>query len=159
MLAQRMISILPALQFQEALEITQIHSCFDATSGLIQSRPFRSPHHSISLSAMIGTAKLVPGEISLAHNGILFLDEITEFRRDVLEALRTPIQDDEIKLRRANGFHSFPCRFSLIAASNPCPCGWLNHPTKNVDASQPKLNDIKINYQAPYLIVLIFRFG
>lgn len=130
MLAQRMISILPSLQFQEALEITQIHSCFDASSALNQARPFRSPHHSISLSAMIGTAKLTPGEISLAHNGVLFLDEITEFRRDVLEALRTPLQDGEIKLRRANGFYTFPSQFSLIAASNPCPCGWFNHPTK-----------------------------
>ena len=130
MLAQRMTSILPALQFQEALEITQIHSCFDAGAGLIQKRPFRAPHHSISLSALTGTAKLLPGEISLAHNGVLFLDEIIEFRRDVLEALRTPMQDGFIKLRRANGAYSFPSRFSLIAAANPCPCGWLNHPTK-----------------------------
>ena len=130
MLAQRMPSILPSLQFQESLEITQIHSCFASIAGLIQERPFRAPHHSISLSALIGTAKLVPGEVSLAHNGVLFLDEIIEFRRDVLEALRTPLQDGIIKLRRAHGFHIFPSRFSLIAAANPCPCGWFNHPTK-----------------------------
>ena len=130
MLAQRMISILPSLQFQEALEITQIHSSYDSTQGLQECRPFRSPHHSISLSAMIGTAKLLPGEVSLAHNGVLFLDECTEFRRDVLESLRTPLQDGKITLRRAQGSYSFPSRFSLIAAANPCPCGWFSHPTK-----------------------------
>ena len=117
--------------FEESLEITQIHSAAGKNQpvGLIQERPFRAPHHSISMSGMIGTAQLKPGEASLAHHGVLFLDELPEFRRDVLEALRSPLEDRCVQLSRAHGQAKFPSNFSLIAAANPCPCGYFGHPT------------------------------
>ena len=131
MMASRIPSILPMPSFAESLEITQIHSAVgnNQHSGLIQERPFRAPHHSISMSGMIGSAQLQPGEASLAHNGVLFLDEFPEFRRDVLEALRSPLEARNIQLSRAQGHASFPASFSLIAAANPCPCGYFGHPT------------------------------
>jgi magnesium chelatase family protein len=140
MLASRLPSILPTLNFSEALEITQIHSVrrTGSRNGLIQHRPFRAPHHSISRSGMIGNAQLLPGEASLAHNGVLFLDEIAEFRRDVLEALRNPLEDGTIQLTRATGSVTFPANFSLVAAANPCPCGWLYHPQKECRCSPSK---------------------
>jgi magnesium chelatase family protein len=132
MMALRLPSILPTPSFEEALEITRIHSASGQNTecGLIQTRPFRAPHHSISTSGMIGNAQLLPGEASLAHNGVLFLDEFPEFRRDVLEALRAPIEDRQVRLVRAQGQVFFPSNFSLIAASNPCPCGYFGHPTQ-----------------------------
>jgi len=132
MMALRVPSILPTPSFTEALEITQVHSAAGKKKhqGLMQERPFRAPHHSISISGMIGSAQLIPGEAALAHHGVLFLDELPEFRRDVLEALRSPLEERRIQLVRAQGHVSFPSNFSLIAAANPCPCGYFGHPTQ-----------------------------
>jgi len=128
MLARRLPTILPAMTRQEALEVTRLHSVAGilGRSGLISIRPFRSPHHSISPAGLLGggSAWLRPGETSLAHNGVLFLDEFTEFRRDALEGLRQPLEDGCIVVARASGAVEFPARFSLVAASNPCPCGF-----------------------------------
>ena len=128
MLATRLPSILPRLSKEEAIEITKIHSTRGFLGQLLSSRPFRAPHHSISVSGMIGNAQLLPGEASLAHYGVLFLDELPEFRRDVLESLRSPLEDHSIRIVRANGVIEFPAQFSLVAAANPCPCGFDGHP-------------------------------
>ena len=130
MLAKRLPTILPSINQEEAIDITRIYSAAGHNQQtLLDIRPFRSPHHSVSLAGMIGNSKLVPGEVSLAHNGVLFLDELAEFRRDVLEALRVPLEDGVVHMTRASGQISFPAQFSLIAAANPCPCGWRLHPS------------------------------
>lgn len=127
MLAKRLTTILPALSEDEALETTKIHSAMglnDTANGLITERPFRAPHHTISDVALVGGGSIPqPGEISLAHNGILFLDELPEFHRDALEALRQPLEDGRIRVSRASKSNSFPARFMLVCAMNPCPCG------------------------------------
>ena len=151
MMALRLPSILPNPSFEESLEITLIHSASGKSKekGLIQKRPFRAPHHSISTSGMIGNAQLLPGEASLAHNGVLFLDELPEFRRDVLEALRAPIEDRQIQLARAQGQIHFPSSFSLIAAANPCPCGYFGHPTQACRCSPRKLQSYQNKLSGP----------
>lgn len=126
MLAKAMNSILPDLTFEEALEITKIHSVAGQTKGrgLVSCRPFRAPHHSISTAALAGGgAKARPGEVSLAHGGVLFLDELPEFKRDALEALRQPLEDHSVTVARVNATATYPARFMLVAAMNPCPCG------------------------------------
>ena len=133
MLASRMASILPQLTDQEAIEITRIHSVaglIKPGEGLISTRPFRIPHHSISNAGLMGNARLEPGEVSLAHQGVLFLDEIPEFRRSALELLRGPLENREVRISRARGFTRYPASFSLIAAANPCPCGFFSHPSR-----------------------------
>ncbi len=133
MMAKRIPSILPQLTLGESLETTQIHSVagsLESTTSLISQRPFRSPHHTISDVALIGggtTCK--PGEISLAHNGILFLDELPEFSKKALETLRQPLEDRVITISRAKYSVTLPCSFMLVASMNPCPCGYYNHPT------------------------------
>jgi magnesium chelatase family protein len=128
MLARRLPTILPAMVRQEALEVTRLHSVAGLLSGggLIQFRPFRAPHHSISVPGLLGGGSgfLRPGEVSLAHHGVLFLDEFTEFRRDAVEGLRQPMEDGRIVVARASGAVEFPARFALVAACNPCPCGY-----------------------------------
>lgn len=134
MMAKRMPSILPPLTLGESLETTKIHSVagkLGKETSLIAKRPFRSPHHTISQVAMVGGGSYSqPGEISLAHNGILFLDELPEFGRSVLEVLRQPLEDRQICVSRVRMNVEFPAGFMLIASMNPCPCGYYNHPTK-----------------------------
>ncbi|HEX6398969.1 MAG TPA: YifB family Mg chelatase-like AAA ATPase [Actinomycetota bacterium] len=129
MLARRLPTILPELSREEALESTQLHSVaglLGASQGLLRARPFRAPHHSVSTVGLLGggTTSVRPGEVSLAHHGVLFLDELTEFRRDAVEGLRQPLEDGRVVITRAVGSVEFPARFTLVAAANPCPCGF-----------------------------------
>ena len=134
MMAKRLPSILPPLSLGESLETTKIHSVAGKLSkndSLIATRPFRAPHHTISQVAMVGGgSNPQPGEISLAHNGLLFLDELPEFNRSVLEVLRQPLEDRHISISRAKYSLDYPASFMLVASMNPCPCGYYNHPTK-----------------------------
>lgn len=134
MLAKRMPGILPPMTLNEALETTKIHSVagkLGAHNGLMAQRPFRNPHHSISDVALVGGGGFPqPGEISLAHNGILFLDELPEFKRSVLEVMRQPMEDRRVSISRARFTVEYPTSFMLVASMNPCPCGYFNHPTK-----------------------------
>ncbi|MGB3196469.1 MAG: YifB family Mg chelatase-like AAA ATPase [Saprospiraceae bacterium] len=134
MLAQRLPSILPPLTLQEALETTKIHSVsgiLSKNTGLVSIRPFRSPHHTVSDVALVGGgSNPSPGEISLAHNGVLFLDELPEFKRTVLEVLRQPMEERRVTISRAKVSIDYPSSFMLVASMNPCPCGYYNHPEK-----------------------------
>ncbi len=135
MLAKRLPSIMPRLNLNEALECTQIYSVSSSSHQqrkLLTSRPFRAPHHSSTSMALIGGGvHPKPGEIALAHHGVLFLDELPEFKRPVLEMLRQPLEDGHITLNRAHHTISYPCHFILVAAMNPCPCGYANHPQQD----------------------------
>ncbi|HRP31665.1 MAG TPA: YifB family Mg chelatase-like AAA ATPase [Agriterribacter sp.] len=150
MLAKRLPSILPPLTLQEALETTKIHSVagkLPANTTLISRRPFRSPHHTISDAALVGGGGIPqPGEISLSHNGVLFLDELPEFKRTVLEVMRQPMEERKVTISRAKVAVDFPASFMLIASMNPCPCGFYNHPEKEctcpTGAVQKYLNKI-----------------
>ncbi|MGI8636500.1 MAG: YifB family Mg chelatase-like AAA ATPase [Segetibacter sp.] len=134
MLAKRLPTVLPPLSLQEALETTKIHSVagkLPENASLINKRPFRSPHHTISDVALVGGGGVPqPGEISLAHNGVLFLDELPEFKRTVLEVMRQPMEERRVTISRAKAALDFPANFMLIASMNPCPCGYYNHPEK-----------------------------
>lgn len=139
MLAKRLPTILPPLSLQEALETTKIHSVAGKLPGntsLVARRPFRSPHHTISDVALVGGGGMPqPGEISLAHNGVLFLDELPEFKRTVLEVMRQPMEERRVTISRAKVSIEFPASFMLIASMNPCPCGYFNHPEKECTCS------------------------
>jgi len=146
MLAKSVVSILPPMSKEEAIETTKIYSynkAYQFKNGLIYDRPFRAPHHSITDIALVGGGgNANPGEISLAHNGVLFLDELPEFNRSVIEVLRQPMEDGYVQIARAHQSLQFPSRFLLIAAMNPCPCGYKNHPN-----GKCKCNDVKVaNY-------------
>ncbi len=134
MLAKRLPGILPPMEFQEALQTTRIHSVAfrnGSVGGLVRLRPFRAPHHSISDVALVGGGSHPqPGEISLAHNGVLFLDELPEFKRQVLEVLRQPMEERRVTISRARSVVDYPAGFMLVASMNPCPCGYHNHPEK-----------------------------
>lgn len=139
MLARRMPSIMPPMTTEEALETTKIHSVagkLGASRGLMSQRPFRAPHHLASPVALIGGGQNPqPGEVSLAHNGVLFLDEMPEFGHGVLEVLRQPLEDKHITISRARYAVDYPSNFTLVASMNPCPCGYYNHPTKECSCS------------------------
>jgi magnesium chelatase family protein len=134
MLAKRLPGILPPLSLAEALETTKVHSVagkLTENGALITERPFRSPHHTLSPMALVGGGSIPqPGEISLAHNGVLFLDELPEFKRSVLEVMRQPMEEGKVTISRARMSTDFPARFILLASMNPCPCGYYNHPSK-----------------------------
>jgi magnesium chelatase family protein len=133
MLAARLPGILPPLTAAEALETSMIHSLSGLLDegGISRSRPFREPHHTASMAAIVGGGRgAKPGEISLAHNGVLFMDEFPEFPRAVLETLRQPIETGEVVVARANAHIRYPCRFMLVAAANPCKCGYLSDPNR-----------------------------
>src|SRR5687767_6542619 len=143
MMARRLAGILPMLGFDEALDCTSVHSVagtLPAGTALMHHRPFRAPHHTISEVAMVGGGSLPrPGEISLAHNGVLFLDELPEFDRRVLEALRQPLEEGRVTIARAARTSSFPARFMFVAAMNPCPCGFLGDRRRTCRCSEPQI--------------------
>ncbi|MBZ5505241.1 MAG: YifB family Mg chelatase-like AAA ATPase [Acidobacteriia bacterium] len=143
MLAKRVSGILPPLTFEEALETTKIHSVagvLDAAAGLVSTRPFRAPHHTISDAGLIGGGIIPrPGEVSLSHNGVLFLDELPEFPRNVLEVMRQPLEDGNVTIARASMSLTFPARFMLAAAMNPCPCGYHGSGQRQCQCTEPMI--------------------
>ncbi|MBA3710014.1 MAG: ATP-binding protein [Planctomycetes bacterium] len=165
MLARRLPGLMPELTLDEALDVTRVHSIsglLPPGQGLVRIRPFRSPHHNVSPVGLIGGGSIPrPGDVSLAHHGVLFLDELPEFSRNVLETLRQPLEDGHLTISRGGGRLRFPSRTMLVAAMNPCPCGYLGHPSRrcvdNVDAvhryrsriSGPLLDRIDIHLEVP----------
>lgn len=155
LLAKRIPTILPPFSFEEIIETTKIHSVAGLLSEdkkIILKRPFRAPHHTISYAAMVGGGTVVqPGEISLAHNGVLFLDELTEFHRDVLETLRQPLEEGLINISRVNQSITFPSKFLLVAATNPCPCGFYGHPKKECKCTPNQIQHYQGKISGPLL--------
>ncbi|HEY0795950.1 MAG TPA: YifB family Mg chelatase-like AAA ATPase [Acidisarcina sp.] len=155
MLAKRLPSILTPLSFDEALETTKIHSVagvLDGESGLVTCRPFRAPHHTISDAGLIGGGAVPrPGEVSLANNGVLFLDELPEFPRNVLEVMRQPLEDGHVTISRASMSLSFPARFMLAAAMNPCPCGYFNDKSRDCSCTPPMIQRYVSKVSGPLL--------
>lgn len=153
MMARRLPGILPKMTYEECLEVTKIHSIagqLPPEKGIINSRPFRSPHHTISQIALAGGGtKPKPGEISLAHFGVLFLDEFPEFKRNVLEVLRQPLEDEKITISRAAGTVSYPAKIMLVAAMNPCPCGFLGHDTIRCSCSESQIDKYSSKISGP----------
>ena len=154
MLAKRLPTILPDLTLTEALECTKIHSVMGLLDGrpIIATRPFRSPHHTISDAGLVGGGTVPrPGEVSLAHNGVLFLDELPEFKRNVLEVLRQPLEDGNITVSRAVGSINYPASFMLVAAMNPCPCGFFTDPQKECGCTAPQIQRYRSKVSGPLL--------
>jgi magnesium chelatase family protein len=154
MLAKRIPTILPPITFEEALETTKIHSVAGYTDarGLLTTRPFRAPHHTISDAGLIGGGAIPrPGEVSLAHHGVLFLDELPEFERNVLEVLRQPLEDQRVTISRAAMSLTFPASFMLVAAMNPCPCGHFNDPTRDCKCTPPQIQRYISKISGPLL--------
>jgi magnesium chelatase family protein len=154
MLAKRLPTILPPLEFEEALEITKIHSVAGLTgkSGLITERPFKNPHHTVSQAGLIGGGSIPrPGEVSLAHLGVLFLDELPEFDRSVLEVLRQPIEDKQVTISRAASSLTFPSNFTLVASMNPCPCGYFGSSQRECQCSPIQIQRYVSKISGPLL--------
>lgn len=159
MLARRMPGILPEMTLDESFEVTRVHSVagtLEEGRGLITERPFRSPHHHVSLAGLIGggTGIARPGEVSLAHHGVLFLDELPLYASSVLESLRAPVEDGLVRIARSGGVITYPCRFSLVAAMNPCPCGYLGDSAKACSCSDMRREQYAARLSGP----LIDRF-
>jgi len=155
MLAKRLPSVLPRMTLDEALETTKIHSIagnLPAHQALITHRPFRAPHHTISDAGLLGGgAHPIPGEVSLAHRGVLFLDELPEFHRNVLEVLRQPLENGNVTISRAAASVTFPCRFMLVAAMNPCPCGHYGDPKRECRCTETKIQNYRNKISGPLL--------
>jgi len=156
MIAKRMVTIFPNLTFEESLGVTKIHSVAGTSetkkNGIVKTRPFRSPHHTISDVALIGGgSNPKPGEVSLAHNGILFLDEFPEFKRTVLEVMRQPLEDGTVSIARAQATVDYPANFMLVAAMNPCPCGYLGDDDHNCSCSPIQIERYKSKISGPLL--------
>jgi len=155
MISKRIGTILPELSFEEALDITKIHSIMGLLgdgNGMVRSRPFRSPHHTISAAGLVGGgSNPSPGEVSLAHLGVLFLDELPEFKRDVLEVMRQPLEDRVVTISRASGTLTFPANFMLVCAMNPCPCGYYGDSLKECTCSQAKIHQYRQRISGPLL--------
>ena len=154
MLAKRLPSILPDMSIEESIETTKIHSVSGNLDGLslVATRPFRSPHHTISDVALIGGgAYPKPGEVSLSHNGVLFLDELPEFHRNVLEVLRQPLEDGVVTISRAVTSLTYPAKFMMVAAMNPCPCGFYTDPTRECTCTMPQILRYRSRISGPNL--------
>lgn len=151
MLAKCAPALLPPMTIPEQIEVTKLHSLTSVITDLITERPFRSPHHSASLASLIGGTHLLPGEISLAHNGILYLDELPEFNRQTLEALRQPLEDHQIHINRAEGSISYPANFILLATMNPCPCGYYGSSIKHCTCTPAELYNYRKKLSGPLL--------
>lgn len=154
MMAKRVKTILPDLTFEEALEITKIYSVSGNMQDnfLITKRPFRSPHHTISANALIGGGRIPkPGEISLSHSGVLFLDELPEFNRSSLEVLRGPLEDKVVNISRVGASISYPCNFMLVASMNPCPCGYFGSKEKACKCTEFQIKNYRSRISGPIL--------
>ena len=155
MLAKRLPTILPDMNFEESLETTKIHSVMgliSSGSSLIVIRPFRNPHHTISDAGLIGGGQIPkPGEVSLSHNGVLFLDELPEFRKNVLEVMRQPIEEERVTISRAATSLTYPARFMLVAAMNPCPCGYYSDPNNECSCTVPQIQRYRSKISGPLM--------
>ena len=155
MMAKRLPTILPDLSIEEALEITKIHSIaglIEQNISIVSQRPYRAPHHTISVSSLVGGGRIPkPGEISLAHNGVLFLDEFTEFNKNTLEVLRGPLEDREVTISRVNASLTYPCNFMFIASMNPCPCGYYGSKEKECNCTPQMISKYMNKISGPLL--------
>ena len=155
MLARRLPSLLPPLDESEALQVTQVHSVsglIGAGDGLMKQRPFRAPHHSVSNAGLIGGGSPPrPGDVSLSSKGVLFLDELPEFNRPILESLRQPLEDGHVTISRASGRLKFPSDCMLVAAMNPCPCGYAGHPQRACTDSQAAIHRYRSRISGPLI--------
>ena len=155
MLAKRLATILPDMNFEESLETTKIHSVMGlipTDNALIVTRPFRNPHHTISDAGLIGGGQIPkPGEVSLSHNGVLFLDELPEFKKNVLEVMRQPLEEERVTISRAATSLTYPARFMLVAAMNPCPCGYYSDATKECNCTVPQIQRYRSKISGPLM--------
>ena len=155
MLAKRLPTIMSPMSFNESIETTQIHSIagkINPKTPLVTTRPFRSPHHTVSMAGLVGGGAIPkPGELSLAHNGVLFLDELPEFQRTTLEVLRQPLEERQVTISRASGTLSYPCSVMLVAAMNPCPCGYFGHPARKCTCTDKQVSSYLSKISGPLL--------